>query len=106
MTRIKIKAEDPPLNMLAGMAMAAFMCILIGVYPKYLYDMLPYPIQHVPYTAEHLVWTSEILLFTWLGYYLYIKTRHQAGGKPRYGLVFTERAREFSCGWIQTSGAG
>ena len=45
--------------MLAGMAMAAFMCILIGVYPKFLYDMLPYPIHYVPYTAEHLVWTSR-----------------------------------------------
>ena len=79
----KIKTEDPPLNMLIGMAMAAFMCVFIGLYPKFLYDMLPYPIHYASYTAEHLVWTFEILLFTWLGFYLYIK---KLGTKPVVSL--------------------
>lgn len=67
-------ATDPPLNMIIGMAMAAFMCTLIGVYPQFLYNMLPNnTIEYVPYTVEHVVFTVEILLLTWLGFYLYIK---------------------------------
>ena len=68
-------ATDPPLNMIIGMAMAAFMCTLVGVYPTFLYDMLPnQSIGHYhPYTVEHVVFTLEILLLTWFGFYLYIK---------------------------------
>lgn len=69
----KIDAHDPPLNMLIGMGIAAFLCLFIGVYPKFLYDLLPYPTDYRPYTQEHLVWAAQILLFTWLGYSIFIK---------------------------------
>jgi multicomponent Na+:H+ antiporter subunit D len=68
-----VKGKEPPLNMLAGMGLAAFLCIFIGIYPKFLYNLLPYPIDYKPYTPEHVVWTLEILLLTWLGFYIYIK---------------------------------
>ncbi|MCK4846152.1 MAG: Na(+)/H(+) antiporter subunit D [Deltaproteobacteria bacterium] len=69
-----VEAKDPPLNMLLGMGVAASLCIFVGVYPQYLYNMLPYTsIHYVPYTMDHVVWTAQILLFTWLGFYLYIK---------------------------------
>ncbi|MCK4738705.1 MAG: Na(+)/H(+) antiporter subunit D [Deltaproteobacteria bacterium] len=67
------KGEDPPLNMILAMGIGAFLCIFVGVYPKYLYDMLPYATNYIPYTTEHIVWTGQILLFTWFGFYLYIK---------------------------------
>ncbi len=66
-------ATDPPFNMILGMSMAAFMCILVGVYPQFLYSMLPNAVEYVPYTTEHVVFTLEILFLTWLGFYLYIK---------------------------------
>jgi multicomponent Na+:H+ antiporter subunit D len=64
------KAKEPPFNMNVAMAMAAFLCIFIGCYTPYLYDMLPYPVHWNPYTAYHLSETMQILLFTALGFFL------------------------------------
>ncbi len=78
-----IRAQDPPANMLIGMGIAGFLCILIGVYPDVLYNLLPHPMHYEPYTAEHVVWTSQILLFTLYGFILYIK---KLGGEPTISL--------------------
>lgn len=88
-----LEAKDPPLNMIAGMGMAAFMCIFIGVYPQFLYNLLPYQIEYHPYTPEHVVWTSQILLFTALGFILYIK---KLGG---------ERTISMDTDWFYRKGA-
>ena len=58
------KAKEPPKNMLAAMGITAFLCTFIGVYPKILYDLLPYPVQYEPYTLGHVVTMSQLLLFT------------------------------------------
>lgn len=68
-----IRAKEPPLNMLIGMGLAAFLCIFIGVYPKILYEVLPYPVAFVPYTVSHVVQTLQILLFTALGFFLLLR---------------------------------
>lgn len=68
-----IRAEEPPLNMLIGMGLAAFLCIAIGVYPGLLYDVLPFPVDYHPYTAQHLVTALGLLLFTGLGFFLLLK---------------------------------
>ena len=60
-------------NMYLGMAAAAFLCILYGVMPRLLYDILPYPVSFAPYTFSHLVETSQILLLTFAGFWLYRK---------------------------------
>jgi len=70
------KAADPPMNMQVGMGIAAFLCIFIGVYTPYLYNMLPYPAVaagYHPYDTYHLSETLQILLFTALGFFLLIK---------------------------------
>jgi len=70
------KAADPPWNMQLGMGIAAFLCILIGSYTPYLYNMLPYQqaaAEYHPYTAYHISETMQILLFTALGFFLLIK---------------------------------
>ena len=68
-----IRVKEPPVNMLIAMAIAAFLCILIGVYPSVLYNLLPFAASYLPYTAEHVVWTLQILLFTALGFFMLLK---------------------------------
>ncbi|MEN8257848.1 MAG: Na(+)/H(+) antiporter subunit D [Thermodesulfobacteriota bacterium] len=65
------KAQDPPLNMMFAMGIASFLCLLIGVYLPFMYDMLPYQwAEYHPYTAYHLAETLQILCFTALGFFL------------------------------------
>ncbi|HEX9022324.1 MAG TPA: Na(+)/H(+) antiporter subunit D [Geobacteraceae bacterium] len=63
-------AQDPPWNMRIAMAIAAFFCFFIGVYPDYLYNMLPYPVAYHPYTAYHISETMQLFGFTGLGVFL------------------------------------
>ncbi|MDH4321221.1 MAG: Na(+)/H(+) antiporter subunit D [Desulfobulbaceae bacterium] len=68
------KAADPPWNMQAAMGIAAFLCIFIGCYTPYLYNMLPNKeVVYHPYTAYHLSESMQILLFTAFGFFLLIK---------------------------------
>jgi len=70
------KAADPPWNMQAAMFIGAAMCIFIGSYTPYLYNMLPFQEaahEYHPYTSYHLAETMQILLFTALGFFLLLK---------------------------------
>ncbi|HIE65307.1 MAG: Na(+)/H(+) antiporter subunit D [Nitrospira sp.] len=71
-----IKADDPPGNMLLGMGLAAFICILLGVFPNLLYQLLPFSVDYHPYTAEHLVGSFQLLLATLLGFILFLYKLH------------------------------
>ncbi len=71
-----IKASDPPKNMLIGMGLAAFVCILLGVMPSLLYNQLPFPVDYHPYTAEHLLGAFQILLVTLVGFLLFLYKLH------------------------------
>ena len=68
------EAKDPSWNMQLAMAIAAFFCFFIGIYPEYLYRMLPYPVAYHPYTAYHISETMQIFGFTGLGVYLMAKS--------------------------------
>lgn len=63
------KAGDPPWNMQAAMAVAAFFCIFIGCYTPYLYDKLPFAVNYNPYTAYHLAEALQIALFTGVAFF-------------------------------------
>ena len=67
------RAEDPPWNMRLAMALTAGLCIWIGCYTPYLYQLLPYAVEYHPYTAYHVSETLQILLFTAVGFFLFIK---------------------------------
>ena len=63
-----IRVKEAPINMLAAMGGAAAICIGLGLYPKPLYALLPYPVEYVPYTVTHVVTTAQLLLFAALGF--------------------------------------
>jgi multicomponent K+:H+ antiporter subunit A len=55
------KASDPPILMQAGMLGAAFLCILIGVFPEILYALLPYPTTYQAYAPAPLLGAGLVL---------------------------------------------
>ena len=65
-----LKAKEPPTNMLVAMSLAAAACILIGVFPGLLYQLLPNALDYVPYTLAHVVSTLGMLAFTALGFFV------------------------------------
>jgi len=69
-----------PWNMYVAMGMGAFLCFFQGVYPNWLYKLLPFPVDYVPYTPWHVLQSMLLLSFTGLGFYLMRKrlTPHEA----------------------------
>ncbi|MFV2007548.1 MAG: Na(+)/H(+) antiporter subunit D [Longimicrobiales bacterium] len=65
-----LRPSDPPMNMQWAMLLFVFLSIGIGVYPKPLYDILPYTVEFVPYTIPHVVAQSQLLLFAGLAFFV------------------------------------
>lgn len=69
-----IRCEEAPRNMLAAMALAAALCIGIGVFPGALYALLPFPVDYEPYTASHVVAQVQLLFFSALAFAVLMRT--------------------------------
>jgi multicomponent Na+:H+ antiporter subunit D len=68
------RAADPGWNMNAAMIITSVLCVFIGCYTPYLYNMLPFqPIEYHPYTSYHISETMQVLLFTALGFFVFLK---------------------------------
>lgn len=84
---IRAKLKDSPFNtpvhMLIGMGILAFLCIFMGIYPKILYDMLPYPVEYVPFTVTRVFSITQLFIFSFLGFWL---LRKLVSGHPAYVL--------------------
>ncbi|MDR3205127.1 MAG: Na(+)/H(+) antiporter subunit D [Deltaproteobacteria bacterium] len=62
-----------PLNMYVGMAILAILCLAQGVYPKMLYQFLPYQeavTQYHPWTAWNVIQALSLLSFSGLAFYI------------------------------------
>ena len=57
----RTEAADPPLLMQAGMLGTAALCIIIGVWPSFLYALLPYPTSYSAYDLTHVVTALFVL---------------------------------------------
>ncbi len=65
-----IRTKEPPFNMLLAMGITAFLCIFIGVFPGFLYSILPYPVDYEPYTGAHVIDQLQLLFFSALAFTL------------------------------------
>jgi multicomponent Na+:H+ antiporter subunit D len=81
--RLKDSALNTPVNMLIAMGILAFLCVFLGVYPKILYDMLPYPVEFVPFTTTRIFSAMQMFIFTFLGFWL---LRKMVRGHATYTL--------------------
>jgi multicomponent Na+:H+ antiporter subunit D len=68
--KLKDSAFNSPLNMLIGMGILAFLCIILGIFPNILYHLLPYPVEFIPYTLTRVFSLTQMFLFTFLGFWL------------------------------------
>lgn len=73
-----VEAREPPKNMLAGMAILAFLCIFFGIYPGYkvLYDILPYPVEYEPYAPGKVIEMSQLFIFTFAAFWIFREKLH------------------------------
>ena len=84
-SHMQIKIKPVPPGMYIGMALTALCCIIIGVYPSLLYNILPFPTDYKPYTASHISETIQLLVSTGIGFWLLIPW---LGGKNLISLDF------------------
>ncbi len=62
------RVEEAPINMRIAMAIAAALCLGIGMFPGPLYSILPYPVVYEPYSASHVFTVLQLLLFAALAF--------------------------------------
>ena len=65
-----LRPSDPPWSMRLAMILFASLCIGLGVWPEYLYAMLPYEVTYVPYTVTHVVQMLQLLLFSGFAFFI------------------------------------
>jgi multicomponent Na+:H+ antiporter subunit D len=63
-----IRVKEAPRNMLIAMATMAVLCVVIGVFPGLLYDILPFEVDYEPYTTTHVITQYQLLLFSALAF--------------------------------------
>jgi len=78
-----VRPRRVPVSMHAGMVLAAVVNVGIGVYPKILYDLLPYAANYQPYASTHLTETVQLLWLTALGFWLLVD---KLSGEPTITL--------------------
>jgi multicomponent Na+:H+ antiporter subunit D len=54
--------------MLAAMFLGATLCVLIGVFPEWLYSMMPFEVTYTPYDATHVIAQLQLLFFSALAF--------------------------------------
>ncbi len=73
-TNRTIQLKPLPRNMYLGMLLGAGLCLFTGLYPKFLYDLLPYHLEHWnPFEPYKIMQGFMLLGFTGLGFYLFRK---------------------------------
>lgn len=64
------RVKEAPMNMLLAMGIAAFLCVFIGSFPQFLYDLLPYNVEYHPYTYEHVMGQTQLLFYSAMAFTL------------------------------------
>jgi multicomponent Na+:H+ antiporter subunit D len=68
------RPAEAPWNMLVAMALAAILCVGIGVWPSALYAILPFEVDYIPYTDSHVLSQVQLLFFSALAFMVLIRT--------------------------------
>jgi multicomponent Na+:H+ antiporter subunit D len=69
------RVKEAPINMLIAMAAASALCLGIGMFPGYLYAILPFQVDFVPYTTAHVITQLQLLMFSALAFTVLMWTK-------------------------------
>ncbi|MGY6553703.1 MAG: Na(+)/H(+) antiporter subunit D [Wenzhouxiangella sp.] len=78
-----LRPREAPSNMLWAMGLAAALCIVIGVAPNLLYNVLPTAMDYNPWTLSHILKELQVVLFAGLAFFLLLRF---VGGKNKIVL--------------------
>ncbi len=59
-------------SMLLAMAFLSFLCIFLGVFPRPLYNVLPFPVHYNAYSITHVTSQLQLLMFSALVFFLFL----------------------------------
>jgi len=65
-----LRPSDPPWSMRLAMILFSAICIGLGIWPEYLYAMLPYEVSYEPYTTTHVIHMLQLLLFSGFAFFV------------------------------------
>lgn len=68
------RPAEAPRHMLLAMGGTAILCVAIGVYPKMLYNLLPFDVEYSPYTLDHIMGQLQLLFCALLAFILLYRT--------------------------------
>ena len=68
-----LRPREAPANMLFAMFLTAFLCVFLGIFPDFLYAILPYEVDYKPYTVSHVVAQMQLLCFALLAFTVIMK---------------------------------
>jgi multicomponent Na+:H+ antiporter subunit D len=84
-----LRPAEPPANMRLAMAIAATLCIVIGVYPEAtLYQLLPFDAEYHPYDMTHVITQLQLLLFGGLAVFWMMRTGRYPSEERAINLDF------------------
>ena len=84
----EFKTKEAPFNMLCAMGIGSFACIFIGLFPNYLYSILPYEVNYIPYTITHVTSQLQLLMFGALAFYFLIRSGYYPSETKSINLDF------------------
>ena len=68
------RVQEAPINMRIAMALAAVVCIGIGVAPGLFYELLPNDVDYAAYTVPHVVNQLQLLMFAALAFTVLVRS--------------------------------
>ena len=67
-----LRPGESNMSMLLAMGFMSFLCIFLGVYPRPLYELLPYEVHYQAYTFNHVAAQLQLLMFSALVFFLFL----------------------------------
>jgi multicomponent Na+:H+ antiporter subunit D len=68
------RCQEAPWNMLIAMGIAAILCIGIGSFPAFFYQLLPFRADFVPFSLDHVIGQVQLLFLSALAFTLLMRT--------------------------------